>query len=484
MASVFIGRLIQFLLLILTVKISTTLLPPSEMGKVSIIVSTIAGFALLVLNPVGMFINRRILIWNQRGVVKQYLRVFWFYVLAMALFSSCFLAALTYSHIWDTDINKLWLIGLVAFNIVFATVNQVAIPSLNLFGYQFQFLILSIATNFFSLIFAVTLVLKFSINAELWLVGVLLGNLVIGLYGAKVFYEKLNNSNITNFGFDFNQFNKLHLHGFFNYTWPIAFASLLGWIQSQSYRYSIEQNTGLEELGLFVAGYGISAGLIGAFDSVFTTYFQPKFYKKISEFDDAFSHSSAWSSYANSIFPALLLTTVLIICLAPSLTRLLLGDRYHGVEHFVVFGAIAEMLRLSSGIFALMAHAKMKTKLLLIPNFIGALLAVLLTHLLISKYGVIGVAYALILSFLASAYLSFFSIKKYLANHFRFKGLAFAIVLSSCLWGFSKIIRVNNWFTFQPSTLITDFFQSSLIGLLFMYFLYLILKPALAKHKV
>ena len=483
MVSVFIGRLIQFLLLILTVKISTTLLPPSEMGKISIVVSTIAGFALLLLNPVGMYMNRRILIWNQRGVAKQYLRVFWIYVLATALFSSCILAALTYSHIWNTDINNLWLIGLVAVNIVFATVNQVAIPNLNLLGYQFQFLILSIATNLFSLIFAVTLVLKFSISAELWLVGILLGNIIVGLYGAKVFYEKLNNSNINNVSSCFTQFNKLHIHGFFNYTWPIAFASLLGWIQSQSYRYSIEQNTGLEALGLFVAGYGISAGLIGAFDSIFTTYFQPKFYKRISELDDAFGHSSAWSSYANSIFPALLLTTVLIICLAPSLTRLLLGDRYHGVEHFVVLGAIAEMLRLSSGIFALMAYAKMKTKLLLIPNFFGAFLAVLLTYLLISKYGVIGVAYALILSFLASAYLSFYSIKKYLANHFPFKGLAFAVVLSSGLWSFSKIIRVNNWLTFHSSTLATDFSQSFLIGLLFIYFLYLILKPVLAENK-
>jgi O-antigen/teichoic acid export membrane protein len=483
MASVFIGRLIQFLLLILTLRISTTLLPPSEMGKISIVVSTIAGFALLILNPVGMFINRRLIIWNQRGLAKQYLRMFWVYVLATTLFSSCVLAALTYSHLWNTDINKLWLIGLVAFNIVFATVNQVAIPSLNLLGYQLQFLTLSIATNLLSLVFAVTLVLNFSLSAEFWLLGIMLGNLVIGLYGAKTFYAKLNNSNMADVSFGFNQMKKFHLHGFFNYTWPIALASLLGWVQSQSYRYSIEQNTGLETLGLFVAGFGISAGLMAAFDSVITTYFQPRFYRKISEFEDAFSHSSAWSSYANSILPALLLTTVLIICLAPSLTRLLLGDRYHGVEHFVVFGAIAEMLRLSTGVFALMAHAKMKTKLLLIPNFVGALIAVLLTYILISKYGVNVVAYALILSFLASAYLSFYSIKEYLANQFPFKGLIFSIVLSCVLWGFSNIIRINNWFTFQSSTLITDFFQSCLIGLLFIYFLYLILKPALAEHK-
>lgn len=480
--SVVIGRCLHFLILLVTLKCATSLLSPAEMGRISIFVSTTALFSLMFVGPVGMYVNRRLITWFQNGNANSYLNLFWIYLIFVSSIAVLSVSILSWSNVWIPGFSLTWFNALLFLTLIFSTVNQLSIPSLNLFDRPIQYLLLSLATASLSLIICVFLVQAYGKTSELWLTGMLIGNLLVGLYATTIL-KKIFSLKSTSNSNEIAKVSKPQLKTLIYFAFPILVASVLNWVQSQSYRYIIEAEAGYATLGLFTAGYGISAGLMGAFDSVFTTYFQPKFYKKISEFDDAFIHSSAWSSYANSIFPALLLTTALIICLAPSLTRLLLGDRYHGVEHFVVFGAIAEMLRLSSGIFALMAHAKMKTKLLLIPNFIGALLAILLTHLLISKYGVIGVAYALILSFLASGYLSFFSIKKYLANHSPFKGLAFALVLSSVLWGFSKIIRINNWLTFQPSTLITDFFQSSLIGLLFMYFLYLILKPALAKHK-
>src|ERR1700722_1939029 len=83
MPLIAVGRLAQFLLLFATLKISTTLLPPEEMAKVYLISSTVAFYAMLLLNPVGMFMNRRIHAWNDAGKVQHYFNYFWLYLIAV-----------------------------------------------------------------------------------------------------------------------------------------------------------------------------------------------------------------------------------------------------------------------------------------------------------------------------------------------------------------------------------------------------------------
>ena len=73
-----------------------------------------------------------------------------------------------------------------------------------------------------------------------------------------------------------------HFWLLFHFAWPVAISVGFNWLQTQGYRFLMADTLGLVDLGLFVVGYGISAGLIAAFESVLTTYFQPKFYKNVS----------------------------------------------------------------------------------------------------------------------------------------------------------------------------------------------------------
>src|SRR5580698_3094950 len=61
--GIFVGRGAQFLLALATVRVGTTLLSPAEMGRVSLVVTTTGFFIFLLVNPVGMFINRRLHSW-------------------------------------------------------------------------------------------------------------------------------------------------------------------------------------------------------------------------------------------------------------------------------------------------------------------------------------------------------------------------------------------------------------------------------------
>jgi O-antigen/teichoic acid export membrane protein len=474
------GRFVQFCLLLATLRFATGILAPEEMGKISIVVSTIALFSLFFLNPVGMFLNRRLLVWNRRGEVKKYLYFFWWYVFIIAILVCVILGLVFKLNIWEPDISYFWFVSLVSLNILFATINQVSIPSLNQLGYRSLFLGLSVATNFFSLVFALLSVYIFSYRAEYWMYGLLFGNLIIGLYAKKIFYEKLNVNN--GFSLGYREIKKIHLHGFLNFIWPIALAVSLGWLQSQSYRYMVEYRLNLETLGLFVAGYGISAGLIGGFDSIFSTFFHPNFYRRISS-GNALDYSDAWISYAKAVFPSLFLTTVFIICLAPDLTRLLLGERYQNVQNYVMWGALVEMMRMSVGVFSLMAHALMKTKLLLLPNFVGAFLSVILGWYLIDFWGGDGISISLALSFSVSAFLSYKVIQRYLNKKFSFRSLFLPIFFSLALFGLSlTVVDILTRLNLNPFLL--AIIHSLIIGILFIFFLYKILKPVIDAYEI
>jgi O-antigen/teichoic acid export membrane protein len=235
-------------------------------------------------------------------------------------------------------------------------------------------------------------------TAEVWILGLMLGQLAVGLVGLHLFYQRLlPNSHKSKRK---QILDKRKISGLLAFAWPLALAVSLGWIQSQSYRFIAEQKMGLANLGLFVTGFGIAAGISAGFESVISTYFQPIFYKKVNSSSKQESEG-AWTEYAASVLPSMALTAVLIVALAPELTQILLGPAYRDTYQYVRWGAFAELARMSTGVFALVAHAKMMTRILIYPNLLGSVLSVILVWTFIDLSGADGIGLALALSSLA-----------------------------------------------------------------------------------
>ena len=83
-----VGRLVQFALMFASVKIMTHLLTPVEMGKVALITTTTSLFALFLVNPIGMFINRRLHAWVNAHRFRSYFHVYVGYLAAVSLFAA------------------------------------------------------------------------------------------------------------------------------------------------------------------------------------------------------------------------------------------------------------------------------------------------------------------------------------------------------------------------------------------------------------
>jgi len=467
MVLIISSRVAQFILLFLTIKISTSLLLPSEMAKVYIINSLFSFFALIFINPVGMYINRRLHSWNSSGKISIYFNYFWCYLVIICLFGYLLLELLFRLKLFQLNTELKYISMLVFSTLFFVTINQTVIPSLNLLGFRKCFVVLALATTASSLAFATLLVYFLKPIAEYWLSGILIGYILLTFMGWRFFYCRINSGVIS------NNVGIPKLVSIVKFSIPISISVGLGWFQSQSYRFMMESSLGMHELGLFAAGYGISLGIISAFESIFTTYLQPKFYKNIST-GGLVEQANAWRDYAGSIFPSMILVGFVIIATASDVTRVILGREYWSASQFVIWGVVAELARVASGVYGMVAHARMKTKLLIVPSLVGALTSVGLIWWLIPIYKSNGVGIALMSSSLIILILTYYFTRK---EYVLF--LPYGILLRSIFMGISIIILAEllRLIFGHNITYINSAVNLYIVGCIFIFFQYLLLRP-------
>ena len=472
MIVVLFGNAAQFILLLLAMRLATSYLPPEEMGRLSLITAATAFFALFLVNPVGMFINRRFHAWDALGRAKYYLKLHWLYLLIVSLIAAGSLAILNTWGAFGPQFSTAWLLLLVCGSVVFNTINQTAVPSLNLLEFRGRFFALTLATIGMGLVSAYLLVRTFSPTAEYWLMGLLIGQAVLAVVGVAVLFTKLQTSVAA------PRPTKAHLRIIFSFAWPVAVSVGFNWVQTQGYRFLAADSLGLAALGLFVAGYGISAGLLASFEAVLTTYLQPRFYKRVSNSNTA-TQSLAWNTYAGAILPSLVLVTFILITLAPELTRFMVGPAYQSSSQFVVWGVLAEGARVVAGVYGMSAHAKMKTRLLLLPNLLGAIICTALIFVLAPKLGAHGVGLARALAGIGLVLAMHYLMITALEMELPYRLLLKAAIMGVLLW---LMASVGRWAMGGTASLTSAGFLIVVVGLAFLPMFYWLMLPFLPRN--
>lgn len=380
MIVVLIGRIAQFAIMFLSVKLMTTLLPPLEMGKIVLVTTGTAFFALFLINPVGMFINRRLHAWMEAGLMRQYFHLYCGYLFAVAVLGACLAWMAGMGGALKFGMPTGWLPLLVGGSLLFNTVNQTLVPSLNMIGRTKPFVFLTIATLLTGLLGSVWLVLNWRAGAEIWLAGGLIGQLVFSLVAYGVFFRSASDRPHVRISAS-GRIGKL-----FHFCWPLALAVGLNWAHMQGYRFLLAERVSLGELGLFAAGYGVAASLMAAMEMVLTTWFQPSFYQQANSTNSTI-RSNAWQAYAEKMLPSSMIGFAALIAIAPDLTSLMLGPEYQTSTRYVMLGALAEWFRVLVGLFGLTAHLQMNTRSLIIPNLLGAFVTFALLVWLLPDFG-------------------------------------------------------------------------------------------------
>jgi O-antigen/teichoic acid export membrane protein len=463
-----LGRFGQMVLALVTMRFATTFLSPDEMGRMMLILTVISFFSLFLVSPVGMFITRRLHAWNESGRLMVYFRYhlgFLFVVSLLSAFAVWFLGSFSLITI---NVNQGWLIGIVCSSLVLTTTNQTTISALNILGQRNWFVWLTLLTGVAGLLASVLLTINISKEASVWIFGVILGQTLGGIIGWVALSRKFDVSGTKETRPTYEELRRL-APAVASFVWPLTLTLVLAWTQNQWYRFFFEEKLGIYSLGLFVAGLGISVGIIGALESILTAYLLPSMYKRINMAEDG-GWLKAWTEYAAIVYSTLLMFVVYIFCLAPELTRILVGSMYQPAAQYVAWGALIELFRVSGGVIGLVAHATMKTRLLLWPAILGAATSIVLVTMLLPSQGATGVAMALALAGLVVSVSSAFFMLERVSIQLSLADVAKMVSMGTAIWLATIVLR-NIQFSNNPMvSAIATAVGSGLILLAVLYF--------------
>ncbi|WP_290734014.1 oligosaccharide flippase family protein [Halobacteriovorax sp. JY17] len=372
-----IGRVIQILLSIVVIKVSTTYLGSSEMGVFYLLTSLLSYFGLTLIGPIGNYINRNVHKWRSEGKVFENFLKYNAYLIGISILSIPIVYICTKYLGILTNLNTLHLILVIGFGIYFTTLNTFFAPTLNLFNFRISFVVFSNLTLLFNIIFSILLINLFETSGLWWFSGQILSQILFTLISGVYFFSKIKEERSPTKVFSFN---KNDIKPVLSFTLPLAIATFFLWATNESYRFIIERFLSLEYLGFLAVGIAISTKVSTAVETLLHQLLHPAFFDSINTHDQNI-RELAWNSFFRASLPSYISVTIFMAFLSPFLIRILSGEEFYNAWVFLIFGAVLNLIRMITNHVALIAHTEYKTKSLIIPGFISAISSVGLVQL-------------------------------------------------------------------------------------------------------
>ncbi|WP_154650467.1 oligosaccharide flippase family protein [Geotalea daltonii] len=429
-------------------------------------------FGLALINPVGMYLNRKMHRWAEKKLVLNRFAIFNFFLLLLAILSSIIVFLVHRIGHVGGSISLPVLMLFLMLSIYFTAWNQTIIPTLNLLNHRLSFVVFTLLTLISGLGMAVLLVNFWAATAVSWLSGQLIAQALFALI-ALYHLRKVVGGTVdrSEMGQVIKRENLVHVLSF---VFPLGITTFFMWLQNQSYRIVIEKTAGAEFLGLLGLGIGVASSIAAAFESLVQQLYLPLFYSEISTYDQE-RRTQAFNRMVQLTLPVYLSMTVLVSCLAPFLVNLLAHEKFSTAFQFVIFGAWMELFRVSTNVFGLVAQSEMQTRYLVKAYLTGGVIAVggvyvAATH----QYFQQTVPLILVASGLITTIVMYAQMKKLM----RIK-LGIRNVVKSLLVSLPFLLAIL--FYNQPRTMLSSLAILAVSGLYFLLTQYLICRPLLAQ---
>ena len=365
------GRAAQALLSIAALRVMTTFLTPAEVGNFYLLLSFATGFGFFLVNPVGMYINRKLHSWDASKKILDRFAVFNIYLLGVSLLALLVTAA-GKVLIGSGPGMPVWTFSAaVAVYVYCSTWNMTLIPALNMLGHRVSFVVLTVLTTGWGLLFSLLAVKYMQAGAFFWISGQMVA-MFIAAIAALYTLKRMSAERFSGLREALSCVNTASLGSVRAFALPLAGAAVFMWLQTQGYRLIVEAKVGAEFLGYLGVGLGISASLAAISESLVQQIYYPGFYKKITA-ENPDARRAALSILTEKALPVYLILLAFTVSLAPQLTGLLVDSKFKGASSFIVFGAFIDFFRMNANILAAAAHSEMRTKLLIRPYAYGGM---------------------------------------------------------------------------------------------------------------
>lgn len=366
------GRVVQIAAGLVAVRLFTSLLSTAEVGNLYLINSLTAFFGFALLNPVGMYIHRKMNRWVNDGVLLRRFFLYNGYIVATAAVSVPTIFLLHHVLAVGGGVSLMQMLVYVVCYLFINTWNQTVVTTFNLLEHRVSFVGYTLATTILGLVLSVLLVF-WSHTAVWWLAGQVAAQAMVTSTAFLHLRYLLGKQTIR--AHSGNMLTGPSLKHVLGFVLPLSMTTLLTWTQSQSYRLIIENRIGLDYLGKIGLGFSIAANVAAAVESIAQQVYFPAFYREVSGGDTNVRRNACNSMFQRTI-PLFLSQAMAVTFLAPFLVRILAHVKFEGAFIYVMFAAWIELFRMTTGILSVAAHAEMRTRAMVMPYLTGSILAV------------------------------------------------------------------------------------------------------------
>lgn len=368
------GRAVQAILTIALFRLLTSFLSPAEAGGVYLIISIATFFGMFALNPVFMYLNRKLFLWHDSKNISEHLLGYNLYSSIVSLLAVPIVYAVWLFFGIGADMPGFLFALLVACYTYALNWNQVFLPFLNALGHKVSFVLLTLVTAGLGLICSVAFVYFRPPSAVAWVGGQVAGLGLATLLGLYVFLRKVPEMRPRP-GWLSRYANKTVFSNISGFAIPLAGAAFFMWAQGQSYRVVVTKVNGAEFLGYLAVGFSIATSVAGILESLVQQIYLPGFYRQISG-GDAEARRAALNELLSKTIPVYIIYLFFLLGSSEYLVSVLVSEKYRSVVVYARYGAVIEFFRMATNILASGAHSEMKTEVLIKPYFFGGVAAI------------------------------------------------------------------------------------------------------------
>ena len=391
------GRVLQIIIMLISIRLLTTFLTPEEVGNYYIILALLAFFNLVLLNPPGMYFSRHVLHWQKSKNLLNAISIFIVWIIIVAFVSVPISTSIYYYLGYETKFSLDLFLIYIFIAILISTIHRNVMGGSNMLGYRKEFVVFLISTLVIGLICSVSIVYFYYNFAIGWLIGIVLSEALMLSIIFNFFIQKnkldINIIKIT--------LTKERIKKILVFSLPIGLTTFLMWGQNTAYRFLVDYQYSAEVLGYVAVGLGISTAVFGAIESISMQYFNPIFLKDILDANKE-QRTNAWNKIAKQIVPIYILAVFFTIAMSEVLINILVDKKFHDAYVYIMLGVGIEFFRVMTNLLNNVSQSEYKTTETIKPYAVGFIVS--LGMLSISDFGtnyfmiplVLSIAYLLV----------------------------------------------------------------------------------------
>jgi O-antigen/teichoic acid export membrane protein len=459
LALIILGRFIVAFTGLVSLRIMTHFMQPEKYGELSLLIVIQSMCGLILVNPVGQYLNVNTHKWYDQGSLFSRIRSYRIYLFSVSLISAGLVILLFSEKIEDLLFSTLSLF-LIVWSINW---NSTLVPLLNMLGARVKYLIWSVLTVVLGVSGSIFFIIYFSPTPSNWLFGQAIG-MIIGILGAKyslknfVLHEKKEKKGLIT--------KKV----FISFCLPLSIATLFMWFTQSGYRLLIEHYWGVTTLAFFVVGFQVAGALWAIIENIAMQFLHPYYFRASSDVDDEIKLQTALSDFVNVLIPLYIFLSGVMLLGAKQIFYLLVDEKYYAAINFFYAAVIVELARASAYILTHAVHVKRKTIMLILPYCLYA--TSLLISVVVSGYFKINIEYfAYIVPFIAIFFILFmnFCMNKIIHYSVFWRMIYFSVVFLFTVIVYIYFFEIDLILTLTSSFLYLLFLGGVTLVLIYLY---------------